>query len=412
MLVKGKDDYNWFDNEYNQCFVSNVGFTQLFAVSPSTISSYEYDKAEKRLKIIHDFQDRCISLFRKALFDSDTQLLHWLLNETPKGFRAEYHKNLKDYHYTKPVFFRTDEMSLGKIAEIQCPGSLWGELEILYHFYKSKGFDVNAHSPATEFALQLKQYLGKEPVIHYLVDNASIPAGIRYFIQQTRPYLQYWGIDKGIKQLDCNFIRTHSFFGLCGENYFNQRLMLPAEKIKYDYPPHVLLDQKATLVLPFWNKTRKYFSDAIRDILIFSAPVCDGKLQMENGEELTFEEFSALPQSKRCYYLKYAGTNTSINWGSRAVERLSNLGSQKCLQLLKRCQLDYYRGKIWLIQKEVNEKNIVIYRERDGEEKEEKLNSKFSFFYGPVNLVGIVGTYSKKHKVHGQSDSVINILYK
>lgn len=410
MLAKEIDDYNWFDNEYNHCFATNTGFTQLFATSPSTVPTHEYTKIKERLKIIHDFQDRCIYLFRKAIAENDTELIHWLINETPTSFGVEYHKNLQEHHFTKPVFFRTDEMRLGKIAEIQCPGSLWGELEILYQFYKKNGGVVNEFSPAFEFVSQLRDYLGKDPIVHYLTDNCSIPAGIRYFIQQTRPDVKYWGIDKDIKQLDCNFIRTHSFFGLCGENYFNLRLTLPPEKLLYDFPPYVLFDQKATLVLPFWNKTRQYFSDEIRDILIFSSPICNDKIQLENGEELTIEEFSALPQSQRCYYIKYAGSNVSINWGSRSVERLSNLGSQKCFELLKRCQTDYISGKIWLIQKEVKEKNTITYKERDGVINQESLNSKFSAFYGPSNLIGVVGTYSKKHKVHGQSDSVISIL--
>ncbi len=421
MSVKGVNNYQWADDTYNQCFISNTGFTQLLAKEPYMISASEYQKACKRLSIIHDFQDRCISLFRKALSENNDVLLHWLLNETPVSFGKEYHRNLKSHHYTKPVFFRTDEMSMGKIAEIQCPGSLWGEMELMYQKYHRLGYPVGDISPALELTRQLRDYLGAEPIVHYLIDNASIPIGIRYFIQQTRPHIRYWGIDKDVlafkntKEDDkeiavCNFVRTHSFFGLCGENYFNSRLNKEPLNFKYDFPPYVLFDQKATLVLPFWNKTRDYFTNEIRDIIIYSAPICGDTIQIEDGSEISIEEFSELSQSKRDYYLKYAGSDVSINWGSRSVQRLKKDSAPICLKKLKQCVSDYKRGKIWMIQKAISEKNQVTYTERSGEEKAEYLNTKYSFFYGPFDLIGAVTTHSRKNIVHGQPDSIVNLI--
>lgn len=423
MLVKEINSYQWADNEYNKCFISDIGFTQLLAAKPNRISIADYEKARGRLTLIHDFQDRCISLFRKALSENDKELLHWLLNETPESFGIEYHQNLKDCHYTRPVFFRTDEMSLGKIAEIQCPGSLWGEMELMYQRYHLLEYTVGDVSPASEFTRQLKEYLGEPPIICYLIDNASIPVGIRYFIQQTRPDIRYWGIDKDVMAFRqpkgndekflrpvCNFVRSHSFFGLCSENYFNLRLNQDNSNFKYDFPPYILFDQKAPLVLPFWKKTRDYFTDEIRDLIIFSTPICSNIIELEDGEKITIDEFSKRPQSQRRYYLKYAGTDVSINWGSRAVQRLSNLGSHKCLELLMKCVLDFKYGKIWMLQKEISEKQDVFYTDRSGEMQLENLNTKYSFFYGPVDLIGAVATHSRRHIVHGQSDSVVNLI--
>ena len=421
MSAKEVNNYQWADNIYNQSFTSDTGFTQLLANEPYVIPASEYEKARKRLAIIHDFQDRCISLFRNALVANNEELIHWLLNETPVSFGVDYHKNLKDHHYTKPVFFRTDEMSLGKIAEIQCPGSLWGEMELMYQNYHRLGFLACGSSPASKFTQQLRDYLGAEPIVHYLIDNASIPIGIRYFIQQTRPGIRYWGIDKNVMAFTnknakednietCNFVRTHSFFGLCGENHFSSRLNRDPPDFKYDFPPYVLFDQKATLVLPFWKKTRDLFTNEIRDIIIYSAPICDETIQLEDGSELSIDDFSRLPQSKRDYYLKYAGTDVSINWGSRAVMRLRKDSYAECLNKLKQCIADYKRGKIWMLQKEVSEENHVIYTERSGEVKEENLNTKYSFFYGAFDLIGAVTTHSRKNLVHGQPDSIVNLI--
>lgn len=403
--------YEWVDFEYNSAQTSDIGFTQLLAKTPRFISKSDYTAAQKRHVLIHEFQDICIKNFRNALENDDKELLHWLLNETPESFGVNYHRTLSDIHYTKPVFFRTDEMLFGQIAEIQCPGSSWGELELLYQYYLSNDFNVFLPSPAIEFSRQLREYLQDEqPKVHYLTDNASIPIGVKYFIKRTRPHILYWGIDRDIKASDCNFVRTHSFFGLCGENYFRERLEQNPPKFKYDFPPHVLFDQKATLVLPFWKKTRDFFSDEIRKIFIYSTPISSKMITLEDGREISINDFSNLTQANRRYYVKYAGTDVSENWGSKAVFRLSNESQQKCLERLKNCVSDYSKGKIWILQKEVSEKHNVCYLERCGEEKNENLNAKYSFFYGSSGLIGGVSSYRKHYKVHGQPDSVIDLI--
>lgn len=423
--------YSWADQQYNNTFKSTIGFTQLLSVKPEYISDELYGNLSKRISLIHDFQDICIDIFRSALKNNDQELLHWLLNETPESFGIEYHKRLDDCHYTKPVFFRTDEMGLGKIVEVQCPGSLWGELQLLYNFYAAGRIDVPETSPAKEFSEQLIQYLcvepsayenlDEKPTVHYLLDNASAPAGVRYFIQETTPYIRYWGLDSSIQKADdCQFIRSHSFFGLCGENYFNERVRnlkngIPGKKntihkFKFDFPPYVLFDQKATLALPFWSKTRKFFNDELRNLFVFSSPIINETLELEDGI-CSIEEFSKRPQSLRGYYLKYAGSDVSINWGSKAVTRLSNIGSEKCLLILKKCIEEGKKGKIWLIQKEYNEKKEVVFWNRNNIQEKNLFNAKTSCFYGPFGLLGIVVSYRKHYKVHGQPETIIGAIF-
>ena len=403
--------YDWLDNEFNNSILSSTGFTQLIATKPCIISSSECLNAGNRLKVIHDFQDRCIRLFRYALRENDEELLNWLINETPSSLGVDYHKKLLDWHFTRPVFFRTDEMQFGKIAEIQCPGSHWGELELLYRFFKRMGSTSTLTAPSVLFTKQLKEYLGDiQPIVHYLVDNASAPTGVRYFISKTRPTIKYWGIDSGVSLLDCNFIRSHSFFGLCAENYFKIRLKESQPTFKYDFPPYVLFDQKATLVLPFWSKTRKFFNDEIRNLIIYSTPLLSETIELENGENVTIRDFSNRLPSQRAYYLKYAGSDVSMNWGSRTVYRLSNETAQSCEKLLQKCLNGAQNGQSWLLQKEVVSKCEPEYWDRTGSKKVEKMHVKYSAFYGPFDLIGMSSYYRKHFKVHGQNDTVQSLV--
>ena len=398
--------YDWLNHEINQTFPgSNIGFTQLVSTEPKI----ENVKANSRLNIIHDFQEKCIEIFRKSLSEHDEILLSWLINETPDSFGVDYHMSLSSNCFKRPVFFRTDEMDFGKIAEIQCPGSHWGELELLYNYYKDS-FRIG-QEPAENFVEQLKCYLGKEsPTVLYLTDNSSAPAGVRYFIEKTRPQIRYWGIDSMVESKACDFVRTHSFFGLCGENYHKLRLELVGDSLEYDYPPNVLFDQKATLVLPFWSKTRELFSDDIRDLIIYSTPLISNYIELDNGDVLSVEEFSKKPQSQRRYYLKYAGSDVTKNWGSRGVYRLSNESSIGCEALLKKCLESSKHGEIWMLQKEISNKKEVEYYDRDGKKKTERRNVKYSSFYGPLGLIGILGYHRNHFKVHGQNDTVLSFI--
>ena len=226
---------------------------------------------------------------------------------TPESMGETYLRQLPDVFWKPPVFFRTDESALGKILEIQCPGSSWGELELLYNFYKRVGVEIHINQPAQEFTNQIVKFLnlkkGKSPLVYYLTDNASIPVGVRYFISQTRmttPPIKYWGIDKyptiettdesgknvkkQLKAIDSDFVRTHYYLELLGECDFNRRVYIDKRENCYDLPPMHLFDQKAILALPFWDKTKQYFSEEIRDILVYTAPLIDDNIRLESGE--------------------------------------------------------------------------------------------------------------------------------
>jgi hypothetical protein len=402
--------YAWAANQINSVPKYNTGFTQLMGKNPYFINSKEWNGSVLRLILIKEFMRLSLEIFKDVLFNNaDPVLKHWLLNETPSHIAWEYHRSLHDRHFSLPVFFRTDESSLGKIMEINCPGSLWGELQLAYEYALLCGEENESKSPAKLFASQLSSFLGRQPVVHYLLDGATVQPGMRYFIEKTRPEIQYANIDKGIRSADCNFIRNHFFWGLCNELYFLNRLPRIGIDVFYDLPPHVLFSQKAALVLPFWSKTRKYFSDEIRNIINYSVPLLPEGLELESGL-VSIDEFCNLSRKKRGYYLKYAGSNVSMNWGSREVNRLSILNSDKCRALLKKCIENYNSGEIWLLQKEDTHDDVISYSDRNSNEFQKKFRLKLSSFYGPDNCIGMLAMHRNFYKVHGQNDTVISCV--
>ncbi len=430
-----KEKYNeWLNSEFNESDLSGLGFTQSIACKPLLLPTR--NSIQRRNTIIREFQNTCLQLLKKALLENNKEILQWLINDTPESMGETYLRKLPDTFWKPPVFFRTDESALGKILEIQCPGSSWGELELLYNFYKKTGFEIHINQPAQEFTDQLVKYLNlkkwKSPLVYYLTDNASIPVGVRYFISQTRmttPPIKYWGIDKypaietkdengqqvtkQLKAIDSDFVRTHYYLELFGECDFNRRVFIDKRENCYDLPPMSLFDQKAILALPFWNKTKQYFSEGIRDILSYTVPLVDDSIRLESGEIMTIDEFAALPQSQRKYYLKYAGTDGSVNWGSRSVTSIEKIGREKLSELLKEKVLDYKNNsRPWVLQAESKgKKEILSYYEETGTiAKAENQNTKYSYFYGPYGSLGGIISYRKANLVHGQPDTIIRLI--
>ena len=165
--------------------------------------------------------------------------------------------------------------------------------------------------------------------------------------------------------------------------------------------------------MPFWDKTKHYFSEEIRDILSYTVPLVDYNIKLESGETITIDEFAALPQSQRKYYLKYAGTDGSVNWGSRSVTSIEKIGREKLSELLKEKVLDYKNNcRPWILQSEsIGGKERVQYYDESGEINiGENLNTKYSYFYGPYDVLGGVISYRKTNLVHGQPDTIIKLI--
>ncbi len=403
--------YDWADSEINSSPCYSTGFNQLFGYGPYLISDIDWSLYEKRFQPIREFQHICLGIFRNALNDgANSTITNWLINDTPVSFGYDYHISLEDRHYTVPQFFRTDETTIGKIVEINCPGALWGELQLTWDYCIKSGVNISGMSPADQFATQVNRLLNRMPVIHHMLDHATAPGSHRYFIEKTRPAVKYWGIDSNIKRQDCNFVRDGCFMNIVADDDFKPRLQNTGKGIVYDLPPIVLFDQKATLVLPFWSLTRDCFSDEIRSLFLYTTPLLPGGIELNDGNIMTIEEFSGLPRSKRSYYLKYAGSDGSRSFGGKAVYRLSNFSKDDCLTKLQECISEYPSHGIWLLQEEENHNDEVTYISRKETIEKQNLRAKFSGFYGPFGFIGGLAMHGHHYKVRGQEDTVISCM--
>ncbi|HEX9013913.1 MAG TPA: hypothetical protein VF813_10365 [Anaerolineaceae bacterium] len=321
-----------------------------------------------------------------------------------------YHRSLEERHFTLPVFFRTDEVKPGRIVEINCPAALWGELQLTFEFAAQQGYCSGQASPADQYAGQLIDFLQAPPVVHQFLDKASSPAASRFFIERSRPRVKYWGIDRGIRAADCNFIRHQTFIGLWTDDFLHERLSRAGRGLVFDAPPHVLFDQKAPLVLPYWSRTRQYFSDEIRDLFPFTTPLLPEGIELPDGTRISIDEFCRWSRSRRAYYLKLAGFNPQLNWGSKAVYRLSNLSAGACRDLLRQCLEGFERGQIWLLQEEETQDDEIEYLARDGTIHQQTMRAMFGGFYGPGGCLGVIAQHGEHYKVHGRQGGIISYV--
>ncbi len=273
--------YAYLDAQVNDLLNVDIGFNNLlgaglYGLDPGTLRSF-FD----RYHLIKEFQEVTLSLFSASLrHEFDPEVASLVINELPDQMGWNYHRRLVENgvrQHSTPVYFRTDEVADRKVTEIQCPGSGWGLYEQLYRFFADHasafGKIANFSRNLSEgFASSLTEHLAKEPIIHHLMDNASIPHCVRFFIQKTRRRgVRYFGYDKDITPYNCNFIRGHDFPGLWCENFAKRRIAAWTKGLlEYDLPPSILFDEKITFVFPFWAKTMPYYRDEVRDLFPFT----------------------------------------------------------------------------------------------------------------------------------------------
>lgn len=362
-------------------------------------------------EVISRFFDGVLRVAKDHLHEDGSPAQRLLFSDLPSHVGLDYHRRLPDQLWTKPLFYRTDQSLAGRIYEIQAPGSGWGDFELLSRSFSAIGVHLNdASTFNARFVDQVREISGTAtPSILHLVDNASVPWGIRFFIETTRPDLQYWGYDADVDVLDVDLVRSHSFYGLAAENLYRLRLERARDgRTRFDLPAHVLFDQKAPTVLPFDSATRGYFDDAVRDLFPFTSVVRVDGFQDHDGTTVTWDEFKARPPRDRMYFLKYGGPDVSRNWGSRAVYRMD---SKNNFAQLDSALADVRGGEVWLLQVADAERQDVTFWDHEIEEARSELRTaKMSAFHGPLGLLGGKVMLRDHPKVHGQSDTALALV--
>jgi hypothetical protein len=391
---------------------SRTAFTGLITPEPYCIPAHEWRAINARNAPLREWHATSLRLFDASIRgDAPNGLAESLLGHLPEHVGWRHHRNLHLPRLHAPMFFRTDQTADGVIFEVQCPGSLWGVHEILREWYAQSG-DVDAGRTAplsAMFAATIQRALGERPVIHHLLDNSSHPAGERFFIQRARQHASYFGYDE-VRPKDCNFIRGHDFFALLVENFAAFRLQRLAQgTLLYDLPPLALFDQKLLLTLPFDHSTRDEYSDAVRALFPFTAMLRPDGIETEEGRRLTIAQFSALPRSRRAFFLKYAGSDVSRNWGSQSVFHLGKMSRESCESTLNEAAQQFAAGERWLLQRACESRETISYVTRAEDVVTTNAHAKHSVFYGPDGALASLVMFEDFYKVHGSTDTVTTI---
>ena len=412
------DLYRQLDEDINSQLGIDLGFTALirttsYPMEETTISAYR-----DRYATIKRFQEITLAIFNASLRgEADPEIAQSVLGDVPAHLGSAYHRQLTERQHRTPAFFRTDEPITGKLSEIQCPGSGWCMTEEILTLYRNnpRTFTSPQHfgeSLASSFAETLRRQIGQSPIVHHLADNASRPHGARYFMQRTREHgIKYFSYDRDITPGDCNFIRSHDFITLPHHNFFVERMERCEQgQVSFDLSPSALFDGKIILAWPYWQKTRHFYDNQIRALFPFTDVIQAEGLELPDGRRVTLDEFAEIPRPQRNYFLKYAGTDISINWGSKSVFLASTLSNPQCRELLNTIFQDTQRGRRWILQEAFEHRELVSALSREGGEIETEAHSKFSGFYGPSGLMGILVMQKSSHKIHGSSDTIMSAV--
>ena len=236
---------------------------------------------------------------------------------------------------------------------------------------------------------------------------------MRYFIQRTRRQgARYFSYDRGVSPADCNFVRSHDFITLPHHNFFADRMERCNQgQVFFDLPPSNLFDGKIILAWPFWEKTRSWYSDEVRSLFPHAGIIRPDGIALEGGERISLEEFCRIPQRKREFYIKYAGTDINMNWGSKSVYLASTFSQVQCRKLLDTILADGRRHRHWIVQRAIRQKETASVVSLDGTLVDSEAYSKLSGFYGPDGLMAILVMQKCNHKVHGSSETIMSIVH-
>ncbi|HEY3911230.1 MAG TPA: hypothetical protein VGM07_15260 [Stellaceae bacterium] len=402
---KSSDCYAFLERQSYEITRSLVGFTALITPMPDTLSAAQWENLAARYDTIKEWQATTLELFAASLAgQADPVIAELFLSEIPPYLVETHRSVVLSLPVETPVFFRTDEAMLGKIVEVQSPGSLWGTYEQLQDYYQAHGFTLGPEL-SERWTHVLTAKLGKPPVIHHLFN--IFWASESYFAQKARRFVRYYAYDKGVRPLDCNFVRAHHYLVLVDESLFTRRREAwSAGCLHYDVPPISIYQQKLQMCLPFWPVTRHFYSDAVRELFPYTCLVTPQGMVLEDGEEISISQFCALPRRRREYFLKYGGPDMSKNWGAMAVYNLAKLSQRACLDLLERV---IGGPGYWVMQRACTQTCEVDYVQRDLSVARLRGHPKYSCFYGPGGLLGVLNMYETFYKVHGSAETVMTI---
>lgn len=397
------------------------GLPNRICPTPELLGTTVLDQFEARYALIRDFQSQALRLFLASLDgEEDPVIASDFFRDLPPCFGSDFHRSLPRSRLEPPMFFRTDEVRPGRIAEIQCPGSGWGEQSLLHEYFCHTDNDHRSstnqcESPAAVFNNALLTKFESPPRIQHFFENSS--SWLSNFLHICYSRLSacaptYWGFEPNLRAKDCNLVRTHLFVSLLAENFSSHRLEEYRNGLlHYDLPPICIFEQKLLLALPFEPQTSHHFPEEARTLFPFTTIVRPSGVRMASGDIIPLSTFGTLSRRQRNVFLKYAGIDPSRNWGSRAVYSAGELSKAQMRRLLRKITHEYQTGKgLWIAQACESEQTQREVLRHDGTTTGIEGYSKYSAFYGPSGFISANQMVREKKKVHGQPDSTVNLV--
>ena len=403
------------DNELlNRELISKIGIGNdrhpMFCASPILLGEKVFNGLLTQQTLINQFYNIVGQIGKLAIKGEMEGIVKTILfSEVVAGMDIAYHRELDDFAWEPPLFYRTDQSVDGKIFEIQAPGSGWGDLPLIKKILNDLGVidNLSALDFEQKYISAYRKLTDKQyPHVGYFLDASSNPISMRYLLAVTHNEIGYWEMDANVLMDDLDCVVAHSASALTTLNYFQKYYEKATHKeLRFILPPNLLFDQKSIYLLPFLEETKHFFTDEIRQIFPYTTYICDDKFRLENGEYISIDNFIALPSSQRRYYLKYGGPDTNKNWGSKSIYRLNRSDCQILLNMARELST---KGEIWLIQKD-----ITSLSDRTSLDYSADLNNiiadgnhiKLSAFYTPFDYLGCKVMFRKHFKVHGQNDT-------
>jgi len=156
---------------------------------------------------------------------------------------------------------------------------------------------------------------------------------------------------------DCNFIRSHAFFSICSDKDFLPRLAKVGCGVTYDLPPHILFDNKASLVLPFWSLTREFFSDGIRSCFPLR-PRCCGRNRASGRHARHHRRVFSISAISAVLLLEVCRVKLRAELGQQGRISAEQFGQRCVPRLLRQCLSGYERARSGAAKEEAQEDEI------------------------------------------------------
>jgi hypothetical protein len=380
------------------------------APSPIRLSPDLVAKLRRRYEVIKEWQQITLDLLRASLSgEFEPEFASLVLNELPEYVAHDFHRRLMYLPLRTPVFFRTDEVGDGKLAEVQSPGSLWGTHEVLLDLYRHRSGQGAAQPPLSEtMPASLRTYLSRPPVVHHLLEQSSHPVLERYLIEKLRREIPYFGYDAAVTPATCNFIRVHTFSSFWSDQAREQRLEALAEgRLWYDLTPGILFSEKIPMAFPFWSTTRRYYSDAVRNLFPYTQLVTPEGIELEDGSWASLEQIAALDD--RNFFLKYAGADASRNYYGMSTLSLAHLSPAACQDKLGAIARADRGKEVWIMQRSCGALEQCCYLSGNSDVVEMAGYRKSSSFYGPQGFLGMLVMHAPFDNVHTTPETVLSL---